>query len=90
MKRCLDDTGLPLGWQAGSEYPVTRVPLTDGDLLVLLTDGIEEAMDPDGSQSGQRRVLDLLQTTRNLPVSEIVGSLHEAVRDFHDVASRPG
>ncbi|HWB99012.1 MAG TPA: SpoIIE family protein phosphatase, partial [Bryobacteraceae bacterium] len=52
--------GLPLGLFCGVEYPVTRVPVSAGESLVLYTDGVTEAHDPDGSEfgdSGLRRSL---------------------------------
>ena len=82
--RCqLDNNGPPLGWFADSEYPVTTLPLEHGDLLVLLTDGIEEAMSPDGAQFGRKRLLDLMRRISGQCVDQIVAKLHEAVHDFH-------
>ena len=80
----LDNTGPPLGWFADSEYPLTTLPLEHGDLLVLLTDGIEEAMCPAGTPFGRQRVLDLLDRSNCEPVREIVASLHESVHQHHD------
>lgn len=45
--------GVPLGLFCGSEYPLTQVRLTDGDSLVLYSDGLSEAEDPDGNQFGE-------------------------------------
>lgn len=82
--RCqLDNNGPPLGWFTDSEYPVTTVPLEHGDLVVLLTDGIEEAMSPQGDQFGRQRVLDLLRHISRQPVAHIVARLHAAVQEFH-------
>lgn len=78
----LDQNGPPLGWFVDSEYPVTTLPLQPGNLVVLLTDGIEEAMNPDGIQFGRQRVLDLLRRERAAPVSQIVQSLHAAVHEY--------
>jgi len=82
--RCqLDNNGPPLGWFVDSEYPVTTLPLEHGDLVVLLTDGIEEAMCPAGTQFGRQRVLDLLRQVNNQSAEQIVAKLHKAVHDFH-------
>lgn len=78
----LDQNGPPLGWFAESEYPVTTVPLQHDNLLILLTDGIEEAMNPDGVQFGRQRVLDLLKREHHRPVEELVELLHSVVCDF--------
>ncbi len=37
-----DEGGLPLGMLPGSEYPVTRLPLTTAGSFVLVTDGVVE------------------------------------------------
>jgi len=41
--------GLPLGMRAGAEYTEEQFPLHSGDVLVLMTDGIIEAEDSEGS-----------------------------------------
>jgi len=80
----LSSNGPPLGWCEGSEYPVTMLQLEDGDMLVLLTDGIEEAMCPHGGQFGRDRVLALLSRTSGLPADRIVHELHDAVCVFRE------
>ncbi len=55
---------LPLGLIAGTEYCQTAVELQKGDLLILFTDGINEAEDAAGNQLGLER---LLSTARVLP-----------------------
>lgn len=87
MKCTLDNEGLPLGYCAGSEYAVTTVAVEPGDLLVLLTDGIEEAMRPGGTQFGRERVMDLLGRTAGAPVARIVESLFDEVHVFRGPGS---
>ncbi len=84
LKCQLDNNGPPLGWFADSEYPVTTLKLDHGDLLVLLTDGIEESMCPSGSQFGRQRVLELLCRSKDLPAVQIVHDLHRSVHEFHE------
>jgi sigma-B regulation protein RsbU (phosphoserine phosphatase) len=38
--------GLPLGVMESEQYPMTEMQLAPGDLLMLYTDGISEAMSP--------------------------------------------
>ncbi len=60
---------LPLGLIAGTSYVQTAVQLEAGDLLILYTDGINEASDQSGAQLG----LDgLLAIARNLPTESPV------------------
>ncbi len=54
------DGALPLGMMAHSEFSVTRFKLNDHDKLVLLSDGVVEAMDENGQLFGFERVHELL------------------------------
>lgn len=84
IKYQLDINGLPLGLHADARYPVTTLPIEDGDLLVLLTDGIEESMCPRGNQFGRQRVMDFLERANGLPLSQIVHELHAEVHAFQE------
>jgi len=55
---------LPLGLIAGTSYTQTAIQLESGDLLLLYTDGVNEAYDESGTQLGLDR---LLSIARNLP-----------------------
>jgi len=59
-------TDLPLGLIAGTTYRQTAVQLDPGDLLMLYTDGVNEAHDESGTQLGLDRLLSL---ARELPTS---------------------
>ena len=48
--------GLPLGIVAGQDYGEAVVQLEPGDHLLLYTDGITEATDPDGRMYGTERL----------------------------------
>ena len=64
IKRCQDGTvislddvgGLPLGVIEGTEYDETTVELRPGDQLILYTDGITEANNPEGKMFGVERL----------------------------------
>ncbi len=64
LKRCRDGSlqslqssdGLPLGLIAGTTYSDTEITLQSGDQLVLYTDGITEAMNPEGVLFGTTRM----------------------------------
>jgi sigma-B regulation protein RsbU (phosphoserine phosphatase) len=49
----------------------------DDDLLVLFTDGISDARDPDGERLGENRVLETIQRHRTLPPAEILERVFE-------------
>jgi sigma-B regulation protein RsbU (phosphoserine phosphatase) len=53
---------LPLGMIEGAEFSVMHFQLKTGDKLVLMSDGIVEAMDTNGNLLGFERVRELLRT----------------------------
>jgi len=76
-------TGVPLGMRPTTEYrnaPV--IVLEPGEVALLLTDGIEEAMGPDDEMFGTDRMLGVLRANRDRSAAQIVDALCLAVRDF--------
>ena len=79
----LDSACLPLGlfpdrWLCTEHEFV----LGEGDLAVLVTDGVLESEAPYGEEFGEQRLLDVLREHRQRPASEIVDRIYGAVRDF--------
>ena len=66
MPEAKEVSNLPLGLIPGTEYRQTAVRLASGDLLILYTDGINEAENEAGDQLGLQRLLSMAQS---LPVS---------------------
>jgi len=77
---------LPLGLIAGTSYSQTAIQLELGDLLVLYTDGVNEAHDESGTQLGLER---LLSMARSLPRESAIAAgkaLLAAVARFRGTA----
>jgi len=72
--------GLFESWQCS----VSQTQLEAGDLLVIFTDGITEAMDARNDEFGEARLLGTLQANRTLPPREVLGALVKAVQQFSD------
>jgi sigma-B regulation protein RsbU (phosphoserine phosphatase) len=53
--------GLPLGTGLSPAFTRRRIPAVEGDRLLLLTDGVLEAMSPEGEELGQTGLGRLLQ-----------------------------
>jgi len=53
------DSGLPLGIAAGIEYPEAQFHLQPGDTMTLLSDGVVEAMNPEGQLFGFDRTREI-------------------------------
>ena len=87
VKATLKRLGVPLGIQLDLEYAVSPViSLSAGDIVLLLTDGIEEAMSPDDAFFGVDPILDVVRAHSERTAREIVQALFQAVRDFsHDL-----
>jgi len=56
--------------------------LTPGEVIVLLTDGFEEAVGPDDRSFGIERVFQVVRERRHRPAKEIVAALCDAMRVF--------
>jgi len=83
IKSQLKRTGLPLGIKPDMAYPqASATNLSPGDILLLLTDGIEEAMSPDESIFGTERILEIVRENRKKSAREIVDALYAAIRQF--------
>ena len=83
IKTLLKRTAVPLGINPAAKYNgAVQVPLQSGDLVLLLTDGIEETMAPDESFFGIERTLNVVRQNREKPAREILNTLYRAVRDF--------
>ena len=76
-------TGLPLGRQTRGSYAENPpVPLVSGDTVVILTDGIDEAMRSDGSLFGIDRALDLVRNNPQLTSGEMADRICREARKF--------
>jgi PAS domain S-box-containing protein len=83
VKRTLPRTGVPLGIHPDSVYISSpQIQLAPGDLVLLVTDGIEESMSPENVLFGPERILDVVRANVQKSAREIVERLYESVRQF--------
>ena len=82
----LEKGGLLLGVMAGMPYESGTVTLAPGDVLSMFTDGVTEAMSPDGEEWGEERLEPLLVELRDKSAQEILDGVREAVEVFTDHA----
>ncbi len=76
-------TGVPLGLRPDTNYANgAEVKLAPGDLIVLLTDGLEEAVSPTEELFGTERILEFVRQRRAATSRELVDGLYQAARDF--------
>jgi len=81
----LDSTGPALGILPEADFKVRQGhPLQPGEMIFLLTDGIEEACDSRGDLFGNRRPLDVIREYRTDHQQVIIKTLYESVRLFSE------
>lgn len=83
LKATLGEPFCPLGLMAEAEYADSiEMPLEAGDVLVLITDGINEAETTAGDDFGRERILAAVLGCCHLSAEQIVNHLLEAVGAF--------
>ncbi|MBX3396746.1 MAG: SpoIIE family protein phosphatase [Phycisphaerae bacterium] len=78
----LETEGLPLGISPGEGYQSGSVPFRPQDRLILYTDGLHELFDAGGVPFGRERLLQLVQTTRQLSPEEQVSHIIAKAQEF--------
>ena len=83
--RLLAPDGIALGLVDNRDFLIIRdqeEALHDGDVAVLYTDGVLEAMDEHGHEYGQERFLDMLRTHAETPAEYMIETLINDIRQF--------
>lgn len=83
----LDTDGLIVGVLEDVEYEERTVPLHPGDVLLLYTDGIVEARNPQGAFFGEERLRQLLREYAAAAPILLMEHIHQAVR--HHIQDSP-
>jgi sigma-B regulation protein RsbU (phosphoserine phosphatase) len=74
--------GFPVGLIPDASYVACRSMLNPGDTIVLYSDGVTEAMDPNKELFGTTRLRDLLVGQHGASLESLQRSILEAVREF--------
>lgn len=59
--------GIPIGIMSGYPYEVVERQIEPGDVYTLITDGVDEAMDPDGNLYSKERVVKFIENGSSNP-----------------------
>lgn len=78
----LDTGGVVMGLFDAATYESGQVPVESGDVLVVFSDGVTEAINTAGDELGDARLLECLEAARTKPSFEILTSVERAVRGF--------
>jgi len=85
----LESTAPPLGIMSGMEFPMgPSSRLQPGDVLLMTTDGIEEAMNPSSEEYSRERLREVLRENAGGTAQEIAESIRNNVIWFMDGADQ--
>src|SRR5712691_9970424 len=74
--------GVPLGMFRDSRYYEYYVTIDPGQMIVLYTDGVTEAMNANDEEYGRDRLVDAVKRARHLSSRELIDSIHRDVIDW--------
>src|SRR5947209_11206607 len=74
--------GVPLGMFRDSRYYEYYATIEPGQMLVLYTDGVTEAMNPSGEDDGGQRLVAAALRGRHLSARELIDFIHRDVIDW--------
>jgi len=84
----LKPKGIPVGINVPDEelfrktISVEKLTLRQGDMLVIYTDGITEAMNPDRDQFGEGRLLSAIKRYGHMTSQEFADALNREIQEF--------
>jgi len=81
----LRPTGIAIGILEDIPYDQESVHLNNGDIVVLYTDGVTEAINTHTEEFGVPRLIQTVQNSVSLPVEEIVSTIVSSVSTFSGV-----
>jgi sigma-B regulation protein RsbU (phosphoserine phosphatase) len=80
----LRPTGAAIGLVEEAEFKEETIDLQKHDLLVLYTDGVTEAMNPQNQEFGRERLAKLSRPANNTPVKEVVQQIRQGLEEFSE------
>jgi sigma-B regulation protein RsbU (phosphoserine phosphatase) len=79
----LKPTGAAIGLMDDYKIQLENLQLEEGDTLLLYTDGIVEALNPQGNeQFGYDRLAEIVHQNETLPANELTQKIRQALYDF--------
>ncbi len=80
----LKEGGMALGIFKDAKYEERAVGLAPGDMVVLYTDGVTEAIGRDDSMFELDRLIDILHANCQRPAGEVIRAVQTAIQAFAD------
>jgi serine phosphatase RsbU (regulator of sigma subunit) len=82
VEEAFTEGSYPVGLVPDAEYATTCLKLQPGDTLLLFSDGVTEAMDPDEQMFGVPRLKEVLVNKCNTDLDQIQKTVLESVENF--------
>lgn len=83
VKQVLESDDQPLGIERDVDYSSSPpIHISQGETVLLFTDGITEALNPSGEFFGEPRLFDLIERHREQSAAELVKTVFNAAIDF--------
>jgi phosphoserine phosphatase RsbU/P len=82
VEEAFTEGSYPVGLVPDAEYTAVCLKLEPGDTLVLFSDGVTEAMDPDDNLFGVPRLREVLEQKAETPLEDIQKIILESVENF--------
>lgn len=79
---------MPFGISDDEGYVSKFTVLLPGDILLLYTDGVTEAMDPDGNELGSEPMMQAVESVSDGSASDVVGKVLERVKQHTSGAAQ--
>jgi sigma-B regulation protein RsbU (phosphoserine phosphatase) len=80
--RFIERGGLPLGMFRDTRYYEYYVSIEPGQVIVLYTDGVTEAVNTKGEEYGRERLAQAIADARELSAREMISRIHRDVIDW--------
>jgi sigma-B regulation protein RsbU (phosphoserine phosphatase) len=78
----LEAKGIALGVMSDIGLEEKKISLRGGDMVVLYTDGVTEAINNKEEQFGKERLISIAEKNCNLPASELVKRILKEITEF--------
>jgi len=86
-RKMLTRGGLLFGVVEDSVYEEGEVTLRDGDMILMYTDGVSEAMNSNDEEFGEKQIAHIVIRNRELPLDELLALIEKKVSIFHGSSS---
>ena len=80
--KVLIDTDLVMGIMEDKQYRDSQMSVKSGDILIIFSDGVVEAFDPEDQMYEEKRLIKTVQENFQLSANDIVQKTCKSIKDF--------